>query len=766
MTYDQAVLVFLGMIAMMTLYVGAQAIVLQERTYGTYALYAACWFGYVFLKNAYVFPNPAVEQVVFPFSRIGMPMLAYVLYYQFAFSFLDMRHTLPSVFRIFRWMQGLILLYIGLEAAVCLLRNEWTLHPAHEGVHTGMRVAIALASVWGISRAFRIRSNVFYYFVTGSALLLAFSLTSMILSLQLSANNNVNDLWSDPMIFMQIGIVLELLCFSLGLSYKNKQTEIDKIRAEQTLQLEREQHTIEQLKTHFFTNISHEFRTPLTLLIGPLSELHRQEPQNELFGLMHRNATRLLTLINQLLDLTKLDAGQLKPVIEPGQLAEWLRLLIGSFSSLAESQGITLIFDGPAESPTVFFDRDKLEKIITNLLTNAFKFTPEGGTIRVSLAFAAIPQMATINVEDTGVGIPADQQALIFNRFYQVADSTSVGGTGIGLSLVRELVHVLKGRVTVMSTIGKGTTFTLTLPIDAQTWHTEISMSALPRETTLPNLTHAWPQPFTPATIDSLPETTEKPLLLIVDDNADVRQYLRQVLGNTYRIAEAPDGQAGLNKASQLIPDLVICDLMMPQMDGYAFCQHLKYQPTTNHIPVILLTAKAGLDNRVAGFERGADDYLTKPFHPVELRARVQNLLLQRQQLRLTFSRALYLKPTHVAVTSVEEQFLQQAMAVVEREMSNSAFTVEELAAALSLSRMQLHRKLKALTDQSATEFMRHLRLHRAAELLAGRTGTVSEVAYRVGFESLSYFTKAFRDVFGTLPSEYDQANKSANEQA
>ncbi len=755
MTYDQAVLVFLGMVGIMTLYVGAQAIVMRERTYGIYALYAACWFGYVFFKNAYTFADPAIEQVVFPLTRIGLPMLAYVLYYQFAFSFLDMRHHLPGVYRVFRWMQAVIVAYVLLDGIVCIFLTPLTLHPAHEGIHTLVRSTIALVSIWGISRAFQVRSNVFYYFVTGSALLLVFSLTSMILSMRLNNETLDTSLWADPMIFMQAGIVLELLCFSLGLSFKNKQTEIDKIRAEQTLRLEREQRTIEQLKTHFFTNISHEFRTPLTLLLGPLSDLNRQQPQDELVAMMYRQATRLLTLVNQLLDLTKLDAGQLKPSIRPGNLTEWLKRLVGSFSSLADSRDIGLTFLGEDSTTPAFFDRDKLEKIVSNLLTNALKFTPDGGTVTVRLRYEADNRTAVIQVSDTGVGIPPEQQALIFNRFYQTGAESPVGGTGIGLALVRELVNVLKGTVTVHSVVQQETTFTVALPVDAETWAGKIDVTPIE---TAPFMPFGEPEPTATTGTDAADtSSTDKPLLLLVDDNADVRAYLRQVLTDAYRIQEATNGREGLAKAGELVPDLIICDLMMPQLDGFAFCQVLKNEATTDHIPVIMLTARADTDSRITGFERGADEYLTKPFHPVELRVRVQNLLSQRRKLRQRFSRELRLKPADVVITSVEEQFLQRAIAVVEREMGHSGFTVEALAAELNLSRMQLHRKLKAISNQSATEFVRYLRLQRAADLLAGRSASVSEVAYQVGFESLSYFTRAFREQFGTLPSEVNR---------
>ena len=363
--------------------------------------------------------------------------------------------------------------------------------------------------------------------------------------------------------------------------------------------------------------------------------------------------------------------------------------------------------------------------------------------------------MAVIEVADTGVGIPPDQQALIFNRFYQTDAGSPVGGTGIGLALVRELVYVLNGTVSVASTVGVGTTFTVTLPVDAETWAGTVARQPLPEPVAVSladALVYAPDADNDALSADQIPAA--QPLLLLVDDNADVREYLRQVLTGTYRIEEAVDGRDGLTKAGDLMPDLIICDLMMPNLDGFGFCQLLKSQPTTDHIPVIMLTARADITSRITGFERGADEYIAKPFHPDELRTRVRNLLTQRRKLRDRFSRELRLKPSDVVVTSVEEQFLQRAIAVVEREMAHSGFTIEALADALNLSRMQLHRKLKAITNQSATEFVRHLRLQRAADLLAGRSASVSEVAYQVGFESLSYFTKSFREQFGHLPSD------------
>lgn len=765
MTYIELLLVFLGGVGMMTLYIGVQAIMTGERIYRYYAAYALCWISYFFFRVLWTFDDPRIESVVYPFERIGFPMLAYIFYYRFADAFLDLRRLLPRTFWLFRWMEYTLLTYVAIEAIVCLFFTEWTTTPAHEWVHTAMRLGVAAVSVYGIRQAWSQRNQLVYYFVTGSALLLLFGLTSMVLSLLTTTDEPSDYLLTDPLLFLNIGIILELLCFSLGLSYKNKQTEIQKVTIEQEVLREREQRELAQLKTQFFTNISHEFRTPLTLILGPLTELVQKNPAYTTYQLMHRNASRLLGLVNQLLDLSKLDAGQLQPMVQSGNLTEWLRLLTGSFSSLADSKDIRLTFSAETNRfDSAYFDRDKTEKITTNLLSNALKFTPAGGSVHVRLAESATKE-AVIQIQDMGIGIPANQQELIFKRFHQVSGHSALNaeGTGIGLALVRELVGVLKGSVAVDSQVGKGTTFTVTLPVDVQPdanpqkTASEIDNLVKPS----PDKNSVNPPDLAAPVSNSIPDRANLPVLLIIDDNDDIRQYIRQVVADAYRIIEAVDGQSGLKKATETIPDIIICDWMMPNMDGMAFCETLKTQSTTNHIPVIMLTAKASTENRIEGLGYGADDYLTKPFHSVELRVRLDNLLAQRQKLRERFSRELSLKPTRVQVSSVEELFLQLSISIVEQHMSDSSFSVEQLAEALSLSRMQLHRKLKALTNQSATEFVRHIRLQRAADLLAARSATVSEVAFTVGFESLSYFSKSFKEQFGVLPSEYEGVGDS-----
>lgn len=755
MHFTEATLVFLGMTGMMTVYVGGQAIVTGERAYRWYTVYALCWGCYFIVKVFNPFESTSYNTVAYGCCRVVIPMISYLCYYSFADALLNFRGNLPVVYRLFRRTQAVLLCYVLAEIATCLIWPGWVVLPAHEWVHSAVRVGVAVVSVWGIVHASRRRDTLVNYFLVGSSLLLAGALTSMLMSIFLDIREWVK-VWQEPLFYLQFGIAAELLCFSLGLSYKNKLVEVEKATTEQALLLEREQRKVAQLRTHFFTNISHEFRTPLTLLIGPLTQLIQVSPGDATFRMMHRQASRLLTLVNQLLDLTKLDAGQLQPRLRSGHLPRFLRGLAGSFASLADSRDIQLLVEADEQPENALYDADKLEKIVDNLIANALKFTPAGGVVQVRYQYDAEHRQATIRVTDTGPGIAPEQQVRIFERFYQ-SPHTTQSGTGIGLALVQELVSVLQGQVTLSSQPGEGATFTVTLPLSLESG-TSATASQQPE----------WPasesilsdsddeRPALPTDVNRLPvDAGELPLLLLVDDNDDVRQYLRMLFTADYRLLEAENGRQGLVKAGQMLPDLVVCDLMMPDMDGLAFCEKLRQQVATDHIPVILLTAKADIDSRIDGLRRGADDYVAKPFHPLELQTRVHNLLQQRRRLRDRFSHEFRLQPANVIVSSAEERFLQQAISVVEAHLADSAFDVEKLSAALNLSRMQLHRKLKALTNQSATEFVRQLRLQRAADLLRQRSATVSEVAFGVGFESLSYFTKAFRDQYGMVPSEF-----------
>ncbi len=525
---------------------------------------------------------------------------------------------------------------------------------------------------------------------------------------------------------------------------------------------------LDALKTQFFTNISHEFRTPLTLILGPLADLKKRLPAEPLLTLMERNAHRLLNLINQLLDLSKLEAGRLTSEPEPGDMAAFFRTVASSFGSLADSRGIRFSFE---QEPTTYpaqFDRDKVEKIATNLLANAFKFTPAGNAVRMAVAYLnqTDSQVVSLTVQDTGIGIAADKLDQIFNRFYQgfVPTTNTNGsanrnyeGTGIGLALVKELVTVLNGSISVTSTEGQGSTFVVTLPLTKTTVIVPARVATVSPVPVFARVTEEQPQHGSGLARQTPAETPENSLL-IIDDNADIQAYIRSIFEADYHILEAVDGLDGLEQATASTPNIIICDLMMPRLDGFGFCRALKTQPATSHIPVVMLTAKATVEDRVEGFGLGADDYLTKPFNRDELRARVQNLVEKQARLRHYFSNLTTNVPTDARPEKepvAEDAFVQKAIAVAEQHLPNAGFTVEQFSQQMNMSQSQLVRKLKALTNQTAVEFVRNRRLVRAAELLRQGDDTVSEVAYRVGFESLSYFTRVFHDKFGVIPSAY-----------
>lgn len=588
------------------------------------------------------------------------------------------------------------------------------------------------------------------------------------LFLNLQALGIINFSWTYPLIYFTNFI--EIVALSLVLGKIIDVTEKDKIRTEKALlteKLEAEKlQELDTLKTRFFTNISHEFRTPLTLLVGPLADLRKKFPNEDLVQVMQRNVNRLQALINQLLDLSKFDAGELKVEARKGDISQFFSYIFGSFETLAQNKNLHFNVHQSHRSLDAQFDADKLEKITTNLLSNAFKFTPNNGRIEVEVEY--IPKETDIDViltvADNGIGIDAQRLPRIFDRFYQVDDTShrNYEGTGIGLALVKELVEILKGRISVKSEVNKGTTFRVAFTLIAspadmtaadatfETTHTDTSISLL--------LTEAAQEPI-------LAPTDDQPVLLIVEDNPDLRLYLRKIFETQYQIIEANDGQQGLEIALQNVPDMVITDLMMPRLDGFGLCERLKTDERTSHIPVVLLTAKATLTDRLEGLGLGADEYLQKPFNKDELVIRVKNLLQQRSLLREKFSLRATILPSESAVGNevsqqLDNQFIQRIRAVIDAHLSESNFDVDGLCKALGISRTNLHRKLKALTGTSATEFIRKIRLQRAAQLVQQNTLTVSEIAYQVGFESLSYFSKSFQEEFGMSPSEYGRTTE------
>ncbi|MEP0547221.1 MAG: two-component regulator propeller domain-containing protein [Rhodothermales bacterium] len=553
--------------------------------------------------------------------------------------------------------------------------------------------------------------------------------------------------------------------------------EIEQIEAEQLRELDR-------ARSRFFANVSHEFRTPLTLTLGPLDDIKAglygplDAPLAQQVDLARRNAGRVLDLINQILDVARLESGRTPLRARPLDLGAFVVAVAQPFQALAARKAITFEVDRPATPIEVFADPLQLEKAVANLLSNALKFTPEGGTVRVTVA--AEGGMVHVAVRDSGPGIPAADVAHVLDRFYQVNESRQTQlGTGIGLALAKEVVDLHGGTLAVESEEGFGSTFTITLPIG----HAHLDPEQLVAD-----------EPWSPA--ETLQEgsaflavpggdglagedtpAAEPPIdddvttVLVIEDHAEVRAYVRRHLASAaegspaYRVLEAADGEAGLALAKECLPDLIVSDVMMPKLDGLALCRALKADPETDFIPVILLTAKAAPEDKLEALGEHCDDYLTKPFDPAELRARIANLIAVRTRLRERFrlegitggdDAPVPLRlPAPQEMTSADDAFLERVREAVEARLGDEAFSVSSLAEEVGVSRGHLHRQLKALAGQTPTDLIRTARLERAAHLLDGRAGSVSEIAYAVGFKSVAYFSDSFVRAYGCRPSSY-----------
>lgn len=585
------------------------------------------------------------------------------------------------------------------------------------------------------------------------------------------------------LMYVVTGILLLIVArrFEINRQQLKHKLEIEHLQAEKLVEIDR-------MKSRFFANISHEFRTPLTLIKGPVEKLWEKVTDNEgrhNLNLIRNNCQRLMELINQLLDLSKLESRRMRLKVRKEELVSMVRGMTMAFESLAELHNIKLIVNAPNEKIYAYVERHKFEMIISNLLSNAFKFTPEGGKVEVTLQRNTIDNESESNdnlqrligkgdfieiaITDTGIGIQPQHQAYIFERFYQVDDSTTrrYSGTGIGLALVNELVELHGGKIIVSSEVNEGSRFVIYLPTGKEHLNPEDILSDEEMGYSGYEQTENEQAIFTDEyqTQDRIDETQQPNMatgqnakektILVIEDNPDVREYICDTLKETYHTISAKNGKIGLAIAVKAFPDLIVCDVMMPEMDGFSFCEKLKTDETTSHIPIILLTAKASEENRLAGLEIGADDYLTKPFSAPELLARIKNLIAQRRRLQELFQSQIILAPGDVTVTSMDQQFLQKAIDIIEVHISDTDFTVEIFSSEMSVSRVHLNRKIKVITGLTTTHFIRSIRLKRAAQLLPQKSGNISEIAYSVGFNNPSFFATCFREQFGVSPSEF-----------
>ncbi len=560
-----------------------------------------------------------------------------------------------------------------------------------------------------------------------------------------------------------------------------RQRALERLVAERTATIAAQSEKLQELdrlKSQFFANVSHELRTPLTLTLGPLDDALAGgfgplsgELADQL-GVASRNARRLLGLVDQLLDVARLDAGRLRLRPRQVDLAAHLRERVESFLPLAERRGIDLALTVPTGPVTVAADEGQLEKVFDNLLGNALKFTPAGGTVRVRLDPEAEEGRVAVEVRDDGPGIPAGHLEQVFDRFHQVEGTAARGwpGAGIGLALARQLAELHGGTVSVASEEGAGACFTVVLPaggaLSGEEGSEEPAAGSAVR-----------PRPAEPAAaLDEAREPAAEPvaddpddaraMVLVVDDNAEVRAYVRRHLEPGYRVVEAGDGREGLDRARRLLPDLVVSDVMMPGLDGNALFRALRDDPELELVPVVLLTAKASPESRVQGLREGVDDYLVKPFDPRELRARVDNLLASRKRLLARVElppRPLRpIRATAVAVTSADEAFLARVQALVEERLGDPDLSVEALAGLLGCDRSYLLRKLRALTGEPPSGLIRTLRLQRAEQLLQAGAGAVSEIAYAVGFKSVAHFSNSFQERYGERPSAFAARHRNS----
>lgn len=548
---------------------------------------------------------------------------------------------------------------------------------------------------------------------------------------------------------------------------------------------------LDKLKTNFFTNISHEFRTPLTLILGQAKQILNQSEQNkfkERIEIIYQNGKKLKNLTDQVLDLSRIEAGQMKLKAAPYNIIKFIQQIISLFESFAEIKNITLSFYPREQELILYFDREKMDKILSNLLSNALKFTPKGGKVDIEAGIrrhqSSLPhkfenerKCAEIIISDNGIGISGKELNKIFERFYQAEDSfeNEYGGTGIGLSLTKELVELHKGKISAESRPKRGSTFTLWFPLgkehllpdeirdenmieeDEYFMGESISSELVSKSLVSNNREFAYQKgskKFDPENLTA--NKSDKPLLLVIEDNKDLRKFISDILAKYYSITEAVNGKEGLDKSFKKIPDIIISDIMMPEIDGIQLCKELKSDPRTSHIPLILLTAKSTTSDKLEGLEIGADDYITKPFDELELKVRIRNLLEQRQRIHSHFQKNGFII-NEADITSLDQKFLRTTLEIIEAHLSDSEFSVKILADNLAVSRSLLHKKLISLVGESPTDLIKRLRINKAAKLIEQKWGNVSEIAFEVGFSNPSYFARCFQKQFGFNPSEYHQ---------
>jgi len=568
--------------------------------------------------------------------------------------------------------------------------------------------------------------------------------------------------WKTPLAYLLYGFILVVV-----LLFARRMT-IQKARMRFELEQERKEihrlHELDMMKIRFFTNINHELKTPLSLILSPIEKLIKNpndpDPQKE-YHLIYRNTRRLLNMVNQLFDFRKMEANELKLNSSANDIIKFLKDISHSFTDLAERKHIDFSFESNIAYYNTVFDQDKIERVLFNLLSNAFKFTPENGKIRVMVNDASgigEEALLEIKIKDNGIGIAPANHEKIFDLFFQsdIPQSMLNQGSGIGLSIVKQFVKMHSGTITVESEPGRGSCFVVLLPLKEIITAPENLLFIEKKMNEIEKAEPVGSENNPMAGNNAIVQTDrKKPIVLLVEDNEEFRFYLKDNLQLYFTIVEASDGKAGWQKALALHPDLVLSDVSMPEMDGIALCKKIRDDQRTRQVPVILLTAMAGEELQIKGLEKGATDFMTKPFNFEILLSKIKNMLQYNETIKQTYQKQIQANPAEIALESEDQKFIRRALDLVEKNIDNPDFSVEDLSAALYCSRATLYKKLLELTGKTPIEFVRLIRLKRAAQLLEKSQLPVSEIAYKVGFNNPKYFAKYFKAQFNMPPSSY-----------
>lgn len=743
---------FIGFVLLMLLYNVILYFFAKDQAYIYYSIYLVA----IAIFSSYkigdlsdwtissIFPeHPQYIYVFKLFAYVGL--ISYLAFIRF---FLDLEHLLPKWNQLFKKLMKIGWPLLVLDLILMLWTNFS--YRVSDIVLIGFTLAFFVISFLFLWPLYQTKDKKGYFIILG---IIAMGIGVFCTAIMVAFNPDFNT------VYFQIGTMVEIVLFSLGLAYR--QRDIERQQQKTAFELERskliqqKEHAeaerlkeLNNLKNRLYTNITHEFRTPLTVIIGMTENIEGNEEEKKLIA---RNSHNLLRLINQMLDLSKLESGNMKLQLIQGDIISYLQYLTESFLSSAEAKNIRLQYYTEEDEILMDFDEEKVQQIVYNLLSNAIKFTPAYGKVILHAKVATLDNEGCLQlkIKDTGVGIAPNDLPHIFDRFYQVdsSDSRRGEGTGIGLSLTKELVTLMRGEISVRSEPNQGSTFLVQLPIsnNAPKSNTKREASFLPT----PEIEG---QPIENSHVEIVDK--DDPVLLIIEDNRDVITYIQSCLSDDYVIQVARNGQEGIDRAFELVPDIIISDVMMPEKDGFEVCQTLKNDHRTSHIPIILLTAKAGQEDKMMGLEAGADAYLMKPFNKEELLIRLQKLVELRKKLKVLYA-DFSVNPSGQPEkeVTIEDQFLKQLKELVQEQLDNPDLAIVDLCQRIHLSHTQLYRKLKALTGQTPSQFIRSLRMQKGMELLHTTDLNISEIAYAVGYNDPNYFTRTFQQEFGQTPS-------------